>query len=41
MRIDSVYIKNFRCLKDTTIPFDELTVLVCSNGTGKSCVLAS
>jgi len=39
MRIDSVHIKNFRCLKDTNIPFDELTVLVGSNGTGKSCVL--
>lgn len=39
MRIESVHIKNFRTLKDVTIPFDTVTTFIGPNGAGKSTVL--
>ena len=39
MKIQSVRIKNFRMLKDVTIPFDSVTTFIGPNGTGKSTVL--
>jgi putative ATP-dependent endonuclease of OLD family len=39
MRIQSVRIKNFRTLKDVTIPFDSITTFIGPNGSGKSTVL--
>ena len=39
MKIQSVLIKNFRTLKDVTIPFDSVTTFIGPNGAGKSTVL--
>lgn len=39
MKIQSVRIKNFRTLKDVTIPFDSITTFIGPNGVGKSTVL--
>ena len=39
MRIASVHIERFRCLYDLTADFDDLTVLIGANGSGKSSVL--
>lgn len=39
MRIQSVRIVNFRCLKDVTIAFDDVTTFIGPNGAGKSTVL--
>jgi putative ATP-dependent endonuclease of the OLD family len=39
MMIRSVRIKNFRTLKDVTIPFDSVTTFIGPNGAGKSTVL--
>ena len=39
MKIQSVSIKNFRALKDVTIPFDSVTTFIGPNGAGKSTVL--
>lgn len=39
MKIKSVRIKNFRTLKDLTIPFDSVTTFIGPNGAGKSTVL--
>ena len=39
MKIQSVRIKNFRALKDVTIPFDFVTTFIGPNGAGKSTVL--
>lgn len=39
MKIESVSIKNFRTLRDVTIPFDSVTTFIGPNGTGKSTVL--
>lgn len=39
MNIQSARIKNFRALKDVTIPFDCVTTLIGPNGSGKSTVL--
>jgi len=39
MKIKSVHIRDFRCLRDVFIPCDPLTVLVGRNGVGKSCIL--
>lgn len=39
MKILSVRIKNFRALKDVTIPFDSVTTFIGPNGAGKSTVL--
>lgn len=39
MKIQSVRIKNFRTLKDMTIPFDSVTTFIGPNGAGKSTVL--
>ena len=39
MKIQSVNIKNFRTLKDVTIPFDFVTTFIGPNGAGKSTVL--
>jgi putative ATP-dependent endonuclease of OLD family len=39
MNIQSVRIKNFRTLKDVTIPFDSVTTFIGPNGAGKSTVL--
>tara|TARA_R110000787_G_scaffold13751_5_gene42865 strand:- start:19945 stop:21825 length:1881 start_codon:yes stop_codon:yes gene_type:complete len=41
MKIQSVHIKNFRALKDVTIPFDSVTTFIGPNGSGKSTVLRS
>lgn len=41
MKIQSVRIKNFRALKDVTIPFDSVTTFIGPNGAGKSTVLRS
>lgn len=39
MKIRSVRIRNFRALKDVTIPFDSVTTFIGPNGAGKSTVL--
>lgn len=39
MKIQTVRIRNFRTLKDVTIPFDSVTTFIGPNGTGKSTVL--
>lgn len=39
MKIQTVRIKNFRTLKDVTIPFDSVTTFIGPNGAGKSTVL--
>ena len=39
MKIKSVCIKNFRTLKNVTIPFDSVTTFIGPNGAGKSTVL--
>jgi putative ATP-dependent endonuclease of OLD family len=39
MKIQSVRIKNFRTLKDVSIPFDPITTFIGPNGVGKSTVL--
>lgn len=39
MKIQSVGIKNFRTLKNVTIPFDSVTTFIGPNGAGKSTVL--
>lgn len=39
MKIQSVCIKNFRTLKNVTIPFDSVTTFIGPNGVGKSTVL--
>lgn len=39
MRIQAIRIKNFRTLKDVTIPFDSVTTFIGPNGAGKSTVL--
>ena len=39
MKIQSVHIKNFRTLKDVSIPFDSITTFIGPNGAGKSTVL--
>jgi predicted ATP-dependent endonuclease of OLD family len=41
MKIESVYIKNFRCFKEDTIQFDDYTCLVGANGSGKSTVFSA
>ena len=39
MKIQSICIKNFRTLKNVTIPFDSVTTFIGPNGAGKSTVL--
>jgi predicted ATP-dependent endonuclease of OLD family len=39
MKMQSVFIKNFRTLEQVTIPFDSVTTLIGPNGVGKSTVL--
>jgi len=39
MKIQSVRVRNFRTLKDVTIPFDAVTTFIGTNGAGKSTVL--
>lgn len=39
MKVKSARIKNFRCLRDVTINFTDLTAFVGSNGSGKSTIL--
>ena len=41
MKIESVYIKNFRCFKEDTVYFDDYTCLVGANGAGKSTVFSA
>lgn len=41
MKIESIYIKNFRCFKEDTIFFDDYTCLVGANGAGKSTVFSA
>jgi len=37
--IDSIEFKNFKCLRDTTLPLSPCTILVGPNGSGKTTVL--
>lgn len=39
MRVQSVRIKNFRCLRDVTVTLDDVTTLIGPNGVGKSSIL--
>lgn len=39
MELKSIEVKNFRCLKNVTVPFHKLTVLIGENDAGKSTVL--
>nr|WP_050468894.1 AAA family ATPase [Herbaspirillum chlorophenolicum] len=39
MKLQSTRIKNFRTLKDVTIPFDFVTTFIGPNGAGKSTAL--
>lgn len=39
MKIQVIRVKNFRTLKDVTIPFDSVTTFIGPNGAGKSTVL--
>ena len=39
MKIESITIRNFRSIKDVTIPLDDLTILIGPNGVGKTTVL--
>lgn len=40
LRINNLYLDNYRCFKDFTIDFDkQLTVLVATNGKGKTAIL--
>jgi len=39
MKIQNIRIKNFRALKDISIPFDSVTTFIGPNGSGKSTVL--
>ncbi len=39
MRIQSVCIKNFRCLRYVRVDFDEVTTFIGPNGSGKSSIL--
>lgn len=39
MKISSVMVRNFRCLKDATLPCESLTALIGPNGSGKSSFL--
>ena len=39
MKIQIVRVKNFRTLKDVTIPFDSVTTFIGPNGAGKLTVL--
>lgn len=41
MRVESIRIEHFRSFKSATIPLNEYTCLVGSNGAGKSTVLQS
>lgn len=41
MKIESVYIKNFRCFREDIIYFDDFTCLVGANGAGKSTVFSA
>lgn len=39
MRINSIHVQNFRCIRDETLPCEQLTALVGPNGSGKSSFL--
>ncbi len=39
MQLKNARIKNFRCLRDTIVDFDDLTIMIGANGTGKSSIL--
>jgi len=39
MKIKKVFVRNFRCIREAELPFDNLTVLVGPNGAGKSSFL--
>jgi energy-coupling factor transporter ATP-binding protein EcfA2 len=39
MKLTSVRIRNFRCLKDVSIPMGQVTALIGPNGSGKSAVI--
>ena len=41
MKIKSIQVKNFRCLKDVFLPCENMTILVGRNGVGKSCLLSA
>ena len=39
MKLREISLKNFRCLKDITIPIDDITVLIGENNSGKTALL--
>jgi len=39
MKIENIYIKNFRSIKETNISFKNLTMIIGNNGTGKTSIL--
>lgn len=39
MIIKSIHVRNFRCIRDETLPCEQLTALVGPNGSGKSSFL--
>jgi putative ATP-dependent endonuclease of OLD family len=39
MRVEEIHVKNFRCIKEASLPCEKLTVLVGANGVGKSAFL--
>ena len=41
MKIKSIHIKNFRCLKNVDLAVEDLSVLLGANGCGKSGVLSA
>ncbi|PPF42877.1 hypothetical protein C5B85_14975 [Pseudoclavibacter sp. AY1F1] len=39
MQINRIGVKNFRCIEEATIDFNEITSFIGPNGAGKSTVL--
>ena len=39
MIINSIRVQNFRCIRDETLPCEQLTALIGPNGSGKSSFL--
>ncbi|MDE0654324.1 MAG: ATP-dependent endonuclease [bacterium] len=41
MRVQSIHVKNYRCIREATLSLDSLTALVGRNGSGKSAFLSA
>ena len=41
MRVQSIHVKNYRCIRDAELSLDSLTALVGRNGSGKSAFLSA